>query len=64
MLLNICIKQYATECVAKLSKLLLKEGNKYCFLFTDLSNPTSNSIYQKIGYHPVIDENHYRFISK
>jgi len=43
-------KGYATECVAKLSKLLLDEGNKFCFLFTDLLNPTSNSIYQKIGY--------------
>ena len=55
-------KGYATECVAKLSKLLLEEGNKFCFLFTDLSNPTSNSIYQKIGYRPVIDENHYKFL--
>ncbi|MFX1571648.1 MAG: GNAT family N-acetyltransferase [Promethearchaeota archaeon] len=55
---------YATECVAKLSKKLLEEGNKYCFLFTDLSNPTSNSIYQKVGYRPIIDENHYKFISK
>jgi len=55
---------YATECVAKLSKLLLEEGNEYCFLFTDLSNPTSNSIYQKIGYRPIIDENHYKFFSK
>lgn len=52
---------YATECVAKLCKLILDEGNKYCFLFTDLSNPTSNSIYQKIGYQPVIDKNHYKF---
>jgi predicted GNAT family acetyltransferase len=24
-------------------------------LFTDLANPTSNSIYQKIGYRPVFD---------
>ncbi|MFW9971001.1 MAG: GNAT family N-acetyltransferase [Candidatus Odinarchaeota archaeon] len=55
-------KGYATECVAKLSKLILEEGNKFCFLFTDLSNPTSNSLYQKIGYRPVIDENHYKFI--
>ena len=55
-------KGYATECVAKLSKQILEEGNKYCFLFTDLSNPTSNSIYQKIGYKPVIDENHYKFL--
>ena len=55
-------KGYATECVAKLSKLLLEEGNKYCFLFTDLSNPTSNSIYQKIGYRPVIDIDECQFI--
>ncbi|MHA1987817.1 MAG: GNAT family N-acetyltransferase [Promethearchaeota archaeon] len=57
-------KGYATDCVAKLSKLLLEEGNEYCFLFTDLNNLTSNSIYQKIGYRPIIDENHYKFISK
>ena len=53
---------YATECVAKLSNLLLEEGNKFCFLFTDLSNPTSNSIYQKIGYRPIIDVDEYHFI--
>ena len=57
-------KGYATECVAKLSKHLLEFGNRYCFLFTDLSNPTSNSIYQKIGYQPVIDESHYKFLEK
>jgi len=55
---------YATECVAKLSKLLLEEGNKYCFLETDLSNPASNSIYQKIGYRPVIDVDEYKFLPK
>jgi len=54
---------YATECVAKLSKHLLEEGSEYCFLFTDLSNPTSNNIYQKIGFRPIIDENHYKFFS-
>ena len=52
---------YATECVAKLSKRLLEEGYKFCFLFTDLSNPTSNSIYQKIGYRPIIDVDEYKF---
>ena len=57
-------KGYATECVAKLSKLLLEEGNKFCFLFTDLSNPTSNSIYQKIGYRPIIDIDEYHFVQK
>lgn len=53
---------YATECVARLSKLLLEQGNKYCFLFTDLNNPTSNSIYQKIGYRSVIDVDQCQFI--
>jgi len=28
----------------------LKKGKKFCFLYTDMSNPTSNSIYKKIGY--------------
>jgi predicted GNAT family acetyltransferase len=57
-------KGYATECVAKLSKLLLNEGNKFCFLFTDLANPTSNSIYKKIGYRPIIDVDQYEFVVK
>ncbi|MFX1324058.1 MAG: GNAT family N-acetyltransferase [Promethearchaeota archaeon] len=56
-------KGYATECVAKLSKLLLEQGYKHCFLFTDLSNPTSNSIYQKIGYRPVIDVDEIHFLN-
>jgi len=46
-------KGYATSCVASLSKLLLSEGYKFCSLYTDLSNPTSNSIYRKIGYYPI-----------
>jgi len=55
---------FATECVAHLSKQLLDEGNKFCFLFTDLMNPISNSIYQKIGYRPVIDIDQFEFLSK
>ena len=48
-------KGYATACVAALSKHLLDSGRRFCFLFTDLANPTSNSIYQRIGYRPVCD---------
>jgi len=44
---------YATSCVAALSQLLLDEGYAYCTLYTDLANPTSNHIYQEIGYHPI-----------
>lgn len=54
-------KGYATECVAHLSKLILDEGNEYCALFTDLSNPISNKIYFRIGYRPIIDFNMYKF---
>ncbi len=52
---------YATACVAALSQRLLDQGWRYCVLFTDLANPTSNSIYQKIGYYPVCDYRSYRF---
>jgi GNAT superfamily N-acetyltransferase len=44
---------YATSCVAALSQLLLDEGYDYCTLYTDLANPTSNHIYQEIGYCPI-----------
>lgn len=46
---------YATACVALLSRIILGMGNEYCVLFTDLANPTSNSIYQTIGYRPLGD---------
>lgn len=54
-------KGYASSCVAALSKTLLDKGYRYCFLFTNLANPTSNSIYQKIGYQPVCYVSNYRF---
>jgi predicted GNAT family acetyltransferase len=46
---------YASALTASLSKQLLDEGRKFCFLFTDLSNPTSNKIYTNIGYREVAD---------
>jgi len=46
---------YASGCVATLSRRLLDSGRKFCFLYTDLDNPTSNRIYQRIGYEPVCD---------
>ncbi len=54
-------KGYASALVAGMSQLLLDEGRKYCFLFTDLANPTSNRIYQNIGYEPVADVDVYAF---
>ena len=48
-------KGYATSCVWALTKKLLSDRYSFCSLFTDLLNPTSNSIYTKIGYRPVGD---------
>lgn len=48
-------KGYATSCVFLLTQKLLSDGYSFCSLYTDLSNPTSNSIYTKIGYVPVGD---------
>ncbi len=41
---------YASAVVAELSQTLLDRGRRFCFLFTDLANPTSNAIYERIGY--------------
>ena len=54
---------YASGCVAALSEMLLDRGYQFCFLYTDLANPTSNRIYQRIGYEPVCDVIEYRFLS-
>lgn len=52
---------YASSCVASLSQLLLDQGYRFCSLYTDLANPTSNRIYSDIGYRPVQDSILYRF---
>jgi predicted GNAT family acetyltransferase len=54
---------YASAMTAWLSQHLLDSGRQFCCLFTDLSNPTSNHIYQTIGYVPVADVAEYRFSS-
>jgi uncharacterized protein len=52
---------YASALTAALTQRLLDRGRRFCFLFTDLANPTSNSIYQRIGYRPVGDIDLWRF---
>jgi len=46
---------YATTLVADLSRRQLADGRRFCFLHTDLANPTSNAIYVRIGYRRVCD---------
>ena len=51
---------YATALTAELSQQLLdgrlfQGGRRFCFLYTDLANPTSNKIYERIGYRRVAE---------
>ena len=54
---------YATGLVAACSQAQLDAGHEFVFLFTDLANPTSNRIYESIGYERVIDVDQYDFIA-
>jgi predicted GNAT family acetyltransferase len=51
---------YASSCVAGVSERVLCEGLR-CILYTDLDNPTSNSIYRSLGYQAVAEALRYRF---
>ena len=46
---------YASNLTAGVSQHALDAGRRFCFLYTDLANPTSNKIYAAIGYEPVTD---------
>ncbi|MGE0631954.1 MAG: GNAT family N-acetyltransferase [Pseudobdellovibrionaceae bacterium] len=57
-------KGYASGVVAHISQKMLDNGKKFCVLYTDLSNPTSNKIYQNIGYKEVADSKHFLFLTE
>lgn len=46
---------YATALVTALSQEQLNSGRRFCFLYTDLANPTSNKIYKSIGFERIAD---------
>jgi uncharacterized protein len=52
---------YGSAVTAAVSEMQLSRGRQFCFLYTDLDNPTSNSIYMRIGYEPVCDSVEYAF---
>lgn len=54
-------KGYGSACTAAVSQKMLDEGRRFCFLYTDTANPTSNKIYQQIGYRPIADAYVYLF---
>lgn len=52
---------YAGAAVAALSAHLRTGGTPHCLLYTRLANPTSNAVYQRLGYEPVAEILVYRF---
>jgi predicted GNAT family acetyltransferase len=44
---------YAGANVAALSQRSLDDGASACMLYTDAANPTSNKVYERIGYRQV-----------
>ena len=46
---------YGSAVTAGISRWAIDQGAADVVLFTDLANPISNSIYQRIGYRPVTD---------
>ena len=55
-------KGYASALTAGVCQLLLDMGYEFCFLYADLLNPTSNHIYQEVGFQAVCEAERYLFI--
>jgi GNAT superfamily N-acetyltransferase len=55
---------YASACVAALTARELAHPGRTCMLFTDLANPTSNGIYQAVGYRRLGDAAELRFAAQ
>jgi uncharacterized protein len=53
---------YASALTAHVSQAQLDAGRSFCFLYTDLANPTSNRIYVDIGYERICDSVEYTFV--
>ncbi|MEU3979459.1 GNAT family N-acetyltransferase [Streptomyces sp. NPDC026672] len=52
---------YAGAATTEASRAALAAGAEHVLLFTDLANPTSNGLYQRLGYRPVTDFAQYDF---
>jgi predicted GNAT family acetyltransferase len=52
---------YGTAVTAAVTQAAIDAGAEQLVLFTDLANPVSNAIYQRIGYRPVLDSTELEF---
>jgi predicted GNAT family acetyltransferase len=46
---------YAAACVAAVTREQLAQPGRTCMLYTDAANPTSNALYERLGYRQVAD---------
>jgi predicted GNAT family acetyltransferase len=54
---------YASAMVTELARELFGAGKRALFLTTDVANPTSNGIYQRMGFRPVADHYQFEFVA-
>lgn len=52
---------YAGACVAALTQAELANPGRKCLLYTDLANPTSNALYERLGYRRIAEGIELRF---
>jgi RimJ/RimL family protein N-acetyltransferase len=55
------MRGYGAAVTAACSAWAREAGAEHVVLYTDLENPTSNSVYQRIGFRPVIDSAEFEF---
>ncbi len=54
---------YAGAATAAVTRRCFDQGAERCFLYTDLDNPTSNALYQRLGYEWVTESREVTFTS-
>jgi predicted GNAT family acetyltransferase len=54
---------YGSAVTAAAADLAHRSGTSDVVLFADLANPTSNAIYQRIGFEPVVDSVRIDFVT-
>jgi ribosomal protein S18 acetylase RimI-like enzyme len=55
---------YAAAAVAEVSRHLRDIGADEVTLYTDVANPTSNGVYQRIGYRPIAEGETWTFVPR
>lgn len=55
---------YASACVGALCARELAAGRRFCYLYADAANPTSNGVYRRLGFAPVAEALQIEFVAE